>query len=496
MRRGCRDLEVGARPRERQLDGLPALGGGSLLGCQGRTGQLASALRFLLLELDVLALEPSCHKSGYPGTRPSDAKVSDPYAFVRRRLRGVSDALIYAVGMTTARDLTARWPALDVAGRRARLQNSFQVAPGPLADAMAADMSAVEQAAAGIWSRNPSVWSDDAAVLQKIANRLGWLASPELMAESVNRLRAFAESVRRDRISDVVLLGMGGSSLAPEVLRAVLGVAPDWPCFHMVDSTDPAAVRAMTMPSERTLYLLSSKSGTTIEPNVLAAHFRGALEHAGVTQWARHFVAITDEGTALAQRARAQGYRDLFINPGDIGGRYSAVSFFGLVPAALMGLNVQALVGWSLAMLSAAEPGFGSMTENPAVALGHAIGSAARAGRDKLTLIMQPALEPFGLWIEQLIAESTGKLGTGIIPIAGERLADPSESDHDRMFVRIRIHGSYAEEMLDTDIRDLKAAKAPVAEIELAGPSGARCRIRPMGNRDGRRRRPAPRQSI
>src|SRR5207249_2179277 len=171
------------------------------------------------------------------------------------------------------------------------------------------------------------------------------------------RLVTFASSVKDDGFTDVVLLGMGGSSLAPEVFRGVLGVAPGWPRLHMLDSTDPAAIRAATTTPDRTLYLIASKSGTTIEPNSLAAHFRRVLEDAGILRWADHFVAITDEGTELARRARAEGFRDLFINPGDIGGRYSALSFFGLVPAALMGQNIGALVGWAIAMLSASEPG-------------------------------------------------------------------------------------------------------------------------------------------
>lgn len=373
--------------------------------------------------------------------------------------------------MTTARDLTARWPGLDVAGRRARLHNTFHFVPGPLADAVAAETADAERLAAALWAHDPAGWSDDPVVREKIANRLGWLTSPALMAESIDRLGSFAESVRRDRITDVVLLGMGGSSLAPEVLRGVLGVAPGWPRFQMLDSTDPGAIRAIASPPERTLYILASKSGTTIEPNTLAAHFRRELEHAGVTHWARHFVAITDEGTALAERARTEGFRDLFINPGDIGGRYSAVSYFGLVPAALMGHNLPALVGWALAMLSASEPGSSPVASNPAVGLGLAIGAAARAGRDKLTVITQPALRQFGLWIEQLIAESTGKLGTGVVPIVGGRLGHPSDYDHDRLFVRVRIHGSYAEEMLDSNIRELRNAHMPVVEIELAGPS-------------------------
>jgi glucose-6-phosphate isomerase len=291
------------------------------------------------------------------------------------------------------------------------------------------------------------------------------------MADSTQRLLAFAERVKRDGFTDIVLLGMGGSSLAPEVLRAVLGVAPGWPRFQMLDSTDPAAVIAAQTPPERTLYLLASKSGTTIEPNSMAAYFRRRLQDARVPRWADHFVAITDQGTELERRARAEGFRDVFINPSDIGGRYSAVSYFGLVPSALMGQNVTAIVGWAQAMLAAAEPGFGAASGNPAVALGLTMGAAARAGRDKLTLLLPAALEPFGLWVEQLVAESTGKNGVGIVPIAGEPLAEPSTYGADRLFVRLRLHGSFEEEMRDAEVRALRTAPAPVVEMELPEPS-------------------------
>ena len=372
--------------------------------------------------------------------------------------------------MHSAHDLQTRWPALDVAARRARLQNTYRLSPGPLRDVSAAGAEAAERAAAGLWRRDPAVWSSDPAVQRTIANRLGWLSSPALMADALPRLEAFASAVRGEGIADVVLLGMGGSSLAPEVLRAVLGVAPGWPRFHMLDSTDPAAVRAVATAPARTLYILASKSGTTIEPNSLAAHFRQHLEER-VPRWNTHFVAITDEGTELARRARHEQFRDVFINPTDIGGRYSAMSFFGLVPAALMGQNVAALVGWALAMVSACEPGFGEVTSQPAAALGLAMGAAARGGRDKLTLLLPPALEPFGLWVEQLVAESTGKQGAGVMPIAGEPPGPPDVYGSDRFFVRLRLHGSYAEEMRDTDVGDLKEAGAPIAEIDLPEPS-------------------------
>src|SRR5688572_21424139 len=242
-------------------------------------------------------------------------------------------------GMHSAHDLQTRWPALDVAAKRARLQDTFQLSPGPLRDVAAASAEAAERAAAGLWRRDAAVWSSDPAVQRTIANRLGWLTSPALMAESLPRLEAFASAVLRDGFTDVVLLGMGGSSLAPEVLRAILGVAPGWPRFHMLDSTDPAAVRAAVTVPAHTLYILASKSGTSIEPNSLAAHFRHVLEER-VPRWSDHFVAITDAGTFLARRAQEEGFRAVFINPTDLGGRYSALSYFGLVPAALMGQSV------------------------------------------------------------------------------------------------------------------------------------------------------------
>src|SRR5580765_2075560 len=369
--------------------------------------------------------------------------------------------------MHSAHDLLTRWPALDVAAKRARLQTTFQLSSDPLRDAYAATEKAAERAASGLWHREPVVWSADPAVQQTIANRLGWLTSPALMAEAIPRLETFASSIRRDGFTDIVLLGMGGSSLAPEVLRAVLGIAPDWPRFHMLDSTDPAAVRAAATTPARTLYILASKSGTTIEPNSLAAHFRHQLE-ASVAHWNDHFVAITDEGTELARRAKNEQFRDVFINPSDIGGRYSAVSFFGMVPAALMGQDLTAIVGWALAMLAESDPDVHRAPQNPAVALGLAIGAAARSGRDKLTLVVPPALEPFGLWVEQLIAESTGKQGTGVIPIAGEPIGEADAYGSDRLLVRIR---SGESDGADAAMTTLKSKGAPVVEIDWAEPA-------------------------
>ena len=373
--------------------------------------------------------------------------------------------------MPGAHDLLSRWPALDVKARRVRLQDALHVFPGTLTDALTNHRRTVDAAVEALWRRDPSLWSEDPATQQKIANRLGWLSSPALMADSLERLRTFASGIQRDGFTHVVLLGMGGSSLAPEVLRAVIGVAPGWPTLHMLDSTDPAAVRAAATPPEHTLYLLASKSGTTIEPNSLAAHFRARLEST-VPRWADHFVAITDEGTDLARRARAERFRDVFINPSDIGGRYSAVSYFGFVPAALMGQDLDGLAGWSLAMLSAADLHPADTLSNPAAALAHVIGSAALAGRDKLTLVVPPALEAFGLWVEQLIAESTGKQGMGVIPIAGEAVGPAEDYGEDRLFVRLSVRDAPVKVAADgtDDVRSTyvdQALLGPAVEIEL-----------------------------
>jgi len=370
--------------------------------------------------------------------------------------------------MHSARELLTRWPALDVAAKRARLQESLHLSSGPLNDLITANTAAAERAAGALWRAEPSAWSNDAAEQEKIRKRLGWMSSPGLMADSLDRLNGFAASIRQQGFTDVVLLGMGGSSLAPEVLRAILGVRPGWPHFQILDSTDPAAVRAAGTPPPTTLYLLASKSGTTIEPNVLAAHFRGRLERAGIERWADHFVAITDEGTALAERARTERFRDRFINPSDIGGRYSALSFFGLVPAALMGLDIAALVGWGLAMLAAAEPGFGTAVSNPATALGLAMGATARAGRDKLTLMTPAVLDPFGLWVEQLIAESTGKHGTGIVPIVGEDPGASAADSPDRLFVRMAGAAGPSVPAVDIQVAEPDALGAEFVRWEIA----------------------------
>jgi transaldolase/glucose-6-phosphate isomerase len=364
---------------------------------------------------------------------------------------------------------------VDAKRKAALLKGGFQVAGAKLGEAL--DRYNIELQlqgyVEGLWAKQAEIWSDEAAEQKRIANRLGWLDSPESMVKALPRLQRFSEAVRADGIRHVVLLGMGGSSLAPEVIRAILGVHNDFPAFTMLDSTDPRAIKSVAerVPLKETLFIVASKSGTTIEPNVLSAYFRTRLQEAGVTQPARHLVAITDEGTALHELALHDGYREVFANPSDIGGRYSALSFFGLVPAALMGLDTSSLLAWGRGMALLCGP-TNAIAQNPGVALGIVMGAAARSGRDKLTLVTGPTLRPFGLWIEQLIAESTGKKGTGIIPVAGEPLGTPEVYEDDRLFVRLRLHGGDPEEHdRDGKMERLRAAGFPIVTIHLHEPA-------------------------
>ncbi|MBF8299817.1 MAG: Glucose-6-phosphate isomerase, partial [Acidobacteria bacterium] len=317
---------------------------------------------------------------------------------------------------------------------------TFAIDPGTIAVALERAYRRLEQCrfADALWTRRLEVWSADRAVQETIAHRLGWLDAATTVSPHVPRLRAFAESIRDSGITDVILLGMGGSSLAPEVLRAIIGVAPGFPRFQVLDSVDPDAVRAAMARPATSLFVLASKSGSTIEPNAMAAEAERRVREAGVTEPGSRFVAITDEGTALDRRARDQRFREVFINPTDIGGRYSALSFFGMVPAALMGIDMPALLASARVMADACR--VEDPRRNPGLALGAAMAAAALTGRDKLTLSLPPRLEPFGLWVEQLVAESTGKQGKGIVPITGERSnigMDGATSGDDRLIVKV-----------------------------------------------------------
>lgn len=306
---------------------------------------------------------------------------------------------------------------------------TFTISPGPVHAALDEAFDRLEERAFAdaLWSRSLDIWSADPAVQRTIANRLGWLESLAFVAPHLPRLRAAADAVRTSGITDIVLLGMGGSSLAPEVLRAVIGVAPGFPRFQVLDSVDPDAVRAAMSRAGTSAFVLASKSGSTIEPNAMAAEAERRLRDVGVADpWSR-FIAITDEGTALHTRATSHRFRETFVNPTDIGGRYSALSFFGLVPAALMGIDLDNLVASGRAMAEACRER--NPRRNPGLALGALMAAGARTGRDKLTLDLPPRFQRFGLWVEQLVAESTGGQGQGVIPVTGEAGDEPRGPD-------------------------------------------------------------------
>jgi glucose-6-phosphate isomerase/transaldolase/glucose-6-phosphate isomerase len=280
---------------------------------------------------------------------------------------------------------------------------------------------------AALWSKRLDVWTADSGVQAKIANRLGWLDALTFIRPQLGRLHSFAGSIREAGFTDVVLLGMGGSSLAPEVLHRILAIADGFPRFRMLDSVDPDAVRAALDQTATTLFVLASKSGSTIEPNSMAAEAQRRVIAAGHGHWGSRFIAITDDNTALHRRALQEQFRDVFVNPADIGGRYSALSFFGMVPAALMGADLEQLIAGAEDMEASCrvpEP-----AQNPGLALGALMAAGAATGRDKLTLLTPDALRSFGLWVEQLVAESTGKQGKGVIPITGESSSTPWSAD-------------------------------------------------------------------
>jgi transaldolase/glucose-6-phosphate isomerase len=322
--------------------------------------------------------------------------------------------------------------------------------------------AAQDDVARRIWRKDDTLWGP--AGQAEVANRLGWLNVTEQMREELGDLQAFAEAVRDEGVKDVVLLGMGGSSLAPEVIRRSFGDQDGWPRLHVLDSTDAGAVRSVeaAIDLDHALFLVSTKSGGTIETLSLFKHF-----------WSRHsdgnaFVAITDPGSGLEQLASEHGFRRTFLNDPDIGGRYSALSFFGLVPAALMGADVAGL----LHAAGVAEhncQSFESGDVSSGLWLGLAWGELAAAGHDKLTYVIDPPLQSFGLWVEQLIAESTGKHGKGILPVVDEPVGEPGVYGQDRTFLHLR-HGDAPDEAADAKVAALREAGHPVIVRDIGGP--------------------------
>jgi glucose-6-phosphate isomerase len=334
------------------------------------------------------------------------------------------------------------------------------------------DAAAGARVATRVAQADATLWAP--AGTPEVANRLGWLSIAERMLGEVDELRAFADGVRDEHIRDVVLLGMGGSSLAPEVLRRCFERQPERPALHVLDSTDAATVRAVGERVElaRTLFLVSSKSGGTIEPLSLFSHF-WSLSGVG-----HNFAAITDPGSGLEELARAHDFRRVFAGDPDIGGRYSALSAFGMVPGALIGVDVAGLLrgapeAWRTRAPGSADAAGADGSEGGASAgvwLGAALSALAGRARDKLTFIIARTLPGLGLWLEQLVAESTGKQGTGILPVAEEPVGEPDEYGEDRVF-------AYLPDVREPDgglhgrVRALAEAGHPVITIPTRGPA-------------------------
>jgi transaldolase / glucose-6-phosphate isomerase len=318
-----------------------------------------------------------------------------------------------------------------------------------------------EQWTRKICRKDAPLWKQEESHQKIIKNSLGWVTVPDQLYDAADELAAFSARIANDGFKDVMLLGMGGSSLCPEVFRRTFGKIPGHPEMHVLDSTDPATVLAFESEVDlpRTLFVVASKSGTTIEPLMFYKYFINEMgklkgDHAG-----ENFVAITDPGTLMEAMATGDRFRRIFLNQSDIGGRYSALSYFGMVPAALQRIDFKTLLDRAERAMHACAPAVPA-ADNPAVRLGAIIGTLAAAGRNKLTLSADPEISSLGLWIEQLVAESTGKEGKGILPVAGETLTSPDVYGDDRLFVHIAV--GMIDPEAENRLRAIEAAGHPV----------------------------------
>lgn len=320
-----------------------------------------------------------------------------------------------------------------------------------------------EQIIQRIWDRDHTVWQDDP---REITNRLGWLDIADRMREHIPRIQSFRDQVLEEGMNQALLMGMGGSSLAPEVFSRIFGRKDPPLNLEVLDSTDPAAVRAQTerLDPERTLFIVATKSGTTVETLSFFKYFyRWAVDQLGEERAGQHFAGITDPDSKLIQLGERYQFRDLFINDPHIGGRYSALSFFGLVPAALSGVNLERLLERARGMARRCQPG--KLENHPGAVLGTLLGVLAREGRDKATFFTSPDLEDFPNWIEQLLAESTGKNGTGILPVVSEPASPPETYGEDRFFISLTLAG---QSLRGPDLTPLRQAGHPLLEIKLS----------------------------
>ena len=316
-----------------------------------------------------------------------------------------------------------------------------------------------------IWKRDPAAWqaAPGSADWKSIETRLGWLDVAKTMPPHMKQVHRLRDEVRSEGFDAAYLLGMGGSSLCAEVLRSVFGVADGCPQLTVLDTTDELTLgsAAARMEPARTLFIVASKSGGTVEVASMERFFWNLMSHAVGTTAGRHFVAVTDPGTALNRLAEARGYREIFTNPADIGGRFSALSLFGLVPAAIIGAPVDALLAGGAAMAEGCRQ---HNHANAGLELGAFMAAAAAGGRDKLTLALAPSFASLGLWIEQLVAESTGKHGKGLLPVVDEPLGRPDEYGSDRVFVSIASESDAADEQR---LAALERAGFPVLRLSI-----------------------------
>ena len=319
-----------------------------------------------------------------------------------------------------------------------------------------------------MWAKDPTLWHEAPAHQTIIRNALGWLSVSEQQVRHLSRLQAFADDVKNAGFTKILLLGMGGSSLCPEVCRMTFGVIPGYPELHVLDSTIPSQVRSFeeTVDLEHTLCIVASKSGSTTEPLVFQKYFFERMRQIKGDRAGENFIAITDPGSLLEHLAQELRFRDIFHGVPDIGGRYSALSNFGMVPAAAMGVNVESLLSQAERMRQSCDSAVPA-ADNPGVVLGVVLGILAKAGHDKVTFVTSPAVSALGAWLEQLIAESTGKEGKGLIPVDDEPLGVPPVYGNDRLFVYIRYaEGAVPEQ--DAKVDALKVAGHLVVRIDFA----------------------------
>ncbi len=319
-----------------------------------------------------------------------------------------------------------------------------------------------------LWRKDASLWSDDPEEQKVIQNALGWIHVPEKMEENLDEIMNFVQEVKRAGYKHVVHMGMGGSSLAPLVFNETFAKKKDGLDLAVLDTTDPETIRKIenAFDPEDTLYIVASKSGTTAEPLAFGEYFYQKLKEKIGDNAGDHFIAITDPGTYLVDLAKEHGFRKVFVNFSDIGGRFSALSFFGLVPAALYGIDVSEILIRALRMKHACTS-YVPTQENPGAMLGSALGELGRLGRDKITFLMPQPISSLGMWLEQLLAESTGKDETGILPVAGEKIGPPIVYGQDRLFVYFRLSNEIDND-LEKGVQALQDAGQPVISIHLA----------------------------